>query len=82
MRYIRFRGSTPYCGTAYDEVEEFDDSVTDEELDEISEDKRLQNAESYEYLATGWGDDFETEEEREQYYEDCEGSWEIAEEGE
>lgn len=35
------------------------------------EDLVRDNAEGFEYLATGWGEDFETEEEREDYYADC-----------
>lgn len=33
------------------------------------------NAQSFRHCATGWGSDFESEEEREAYYEDCCGSW-------
>lgn len=80
MRYIKFEGGTRYCGTdfeSYEAYEEIEDSV----LDEIAIDLAQDNAESYEYLETGWDEDFEDEEDRENYYADAYCNWtEITEE--
>lgn len=61
--------STPYCGTdndywVYAPSEEYIDK---DDLQTWA----YENAQSYEYLATGWNDDFECEEDREDYYADC-----------
>lgn len=69
MRYIHFWGSNGYCGTDYHELREFDDNISDEEIAEISADMAYDCAESYSYLATGWDDDFESEE----YFENAVG---------
>ena len=79
MRYIRFEGDTPYCGTSFETYMAFDDDVADDYLDELAEEFVSTNAESYEYLATGWDTDDIPDEELEQTLEDyhlsCEGSW-------
>ena len=81
MFYFRFTADTPYCGTELVDYQKFEERPTDAELDEIAEDLAHNNAESYEYLVTGWNDDsFEEEDEEaealENYYADCEGKWE------
>ena len=86
MFYFKFTASTPYCGTELTTYQKFENRPTDAELDEIAEYIARDNAESFEYLVTGWGDDnFEDEEEEakalELYYEDCFCDWkEIDEE--
>ena len=75
-RYIHFMGETPYCGTDYNDYIEFEDGTPNNVIDEYSDELCQQNAESFEYLATGWDEDWESEEERESYYENCYGSWE------
>lgn len=75
MKYVKFWAETPYCGTDAEDYQEFEDDVTEEELNEILYEMVADNAESFEYLATGWGEDFESEEERNSYYEDCTGGW-------
>lgn len=61
--------TTPYCGTDM-ECWVFADS--EEDIDKADLDMWIQeNAESYEYLATGWEEDFEDEQARDDYYADC-----------
>ena len=81
MFYFRFTADTPYCGTENTYCREFEERPTDAELDEMAEEFGQLNAESYEYLVTGWSDDnFEDKDEEaealENYYADCYGSWE------
>lgn len=79
MKYYKFVCSTPYSGTTYEEVYKFDDNVSIDELDELSEDLNRDNAESYEYLVFGFDYDpaeeelsqEEYEEIIEEYYQDC-----------
>lgn len=86
MFYFRFTADTPYCGTELIDYQKFEERPTDAELDEIAEDMAQSNAESFEYLVTGWNDDNfddkdEEEEALEDYYADCTGTWaEITEE--
>ena len=76
MKYIRFWAETEFCGTDEESFEDFEDNVTEEELDEYAEDRGIQNAESFEYLATGWDEDFENDDERDNYYASCSWGWE------
>ena len=81
MFYFKFTANTPYCGTELIDYQSFEERPTDTELDEIARDIAYNNAESFEYLVTGWGNDnFEDEDEEalalENYYADCCGSWE------
>ena len=81
MFYFRFTADTPYCGTENTDLRKFEERPTDAELDEMAEEFAQLNAESYEYLVTGWDDDnFDDEDEKaetlENYYADCEGKWE------
>ena len=68
---------TPYCGTEEIEYFEVPDDVTEEELNEQCDEMTYNNAESFEYLATGWDEDFENDDERNNYYDDCFGGWEF-----
>lgn len=78
MRYIHFWGSAGLSGTDYNILATFPDDTDDGHIEESSQDYAMDNAETYEYLATGWDGDFESEQEREDYYEDALGScdWE------
>lgn len=76
MRYIKFEVNTPYVGTEDTIYEVFSDDTTDDFLENYLEELIHNNAESYEYLATGWDEDFDDEEERNDYYTNCEGYWE------
>lgn len=60
---------TPYCGTdtTYWVLADHEGDIPEEDLDDwVHED-----AESFEYLATGWDEGFETEEDREEFYAEC-----------
>lgn len=81
MFYFKFTADTPLCGTENTHYRGFEERPTDAELDEMAEEFAQLNAESYEYLVTGWNDDnFEDEDEEaealENYYADCTGKWE------
>lgn len=74
MRYIHFFGDAGYCGTDYHCFDVFPDSTSNEVLDALSADMCYDNADSYEYLYTDWGD-FESEEDRETYYSNTNSFW-------
>lgn len=86
MRYIKFFGSACFCGTDEEVYDLFLDETTDEELDDIAEQKRRELGESYEYLATQGYDeeDYDSEEDFEEaldqaiewYWEDVYVGWE------
>lgn len=78
MFYFKFIADTPYCGTENTDYREFKERPTDAELDEMAEEFRQLNAESYEYLVTDWLEDEDEfdEEAVENYYADCYGGWE------
>ena len=71
--YFKITCNTPYCGT---EMEEYIEAESESEAREIADEMARNNAESYEYLVTGWDDDeYEDKEEEatalEDYYNDC-----------
>ena len=87
MFYFKFTADTPYSGTELVDYQKFEKRPTDAELDEIAENIAQSNAESFEYLVTGWNNDnFDDEDEEaaalENYYADCQGSWEEIDEKE
>jgi len=69
MKYVHFWGSTGYAGTDYEEYVEFEDDALDGDIEGYSEELNYENAETYEYVARGWGEDWESDEDREEYYE-------------
>jgi hypothetical protein len=71
---------TAYCGTEHIEYMAFEERPSEDELDDIAQDIANNNAESFEYLVTGWdNDEFDNDEDRaaalEDYYNDVSGSW-------
>lgn len=76
MRYIRFTGGTGYCGCDIEEYIAYDDIIDDEDLDEIAEEMAYDNGESYEYVVIGWDEEWESEEDRENYFANCWCNWE------
>lgn len=85
MIYVRFFGGNGYCGCDYEEYHAYDnDDVTEAELEQIAVDMAYENAEQYEYVVTGWQEDWESEEDRESYYDDALSycGWEYCSKGE
>jgi hypothetical protein len=88
MRYYKIKTSTIYCGTEETHYIASEEPMSEEELRETTEELTRENAESFEYLVTGWdGENIEdmTEDEVQEmldnYYADCSGEWcEISEE--
>ena len=83
MFYYKITADTPFCGTNCEEYVASKEELTPAELDEMAEEFCRNNAEGYEYLVTGWDDEMledMSEEEQaeiiENYYADCDGSWE------
>ena len=66
MRYFRFVVDTDIVGTKDEIYEEFEDDVSEEELENRGQELATENAESYEYLVFGWGVEPETVEEQEE----------------
>lgn len=82
MAYIKFVGGNGYCGCDWEEYQAFDEFNADE-FDDILNELSLEYAESYAYVVTGWDSTFETDEDREDYYDRAlsEGNWyEVTEE--
>ena len=86
MFYFVFVADTPYAGTRMEDYRAFEERPDNDELDELADELRQLNAESYDYLVTGWNcDAYDDEEEEAQalqdYYADCSGTWrEISQE--
>lgn len=83
MFYYKITADTPFCGTNCEEYVASKEELTPAELDEMAEEFCRNNAEGYEYLVSGWDDEMledMSEEEQaeiiENYYADCDGSWE------
>ena len=87
-RYIKFVVDTEYVGTKNEIYMETE--MNDRELDETLSDMAHENAEDYDYMVLGWGEDIESyaeandmsfeevEEMMEAYYADAQGAsyWE------
>ena len=71
MKYVRFYGGNGYCGCDYEYYESFGDDVSENEIETYATELGYENAEAYEYVVTGWNEDFETEDDRQEYYEDA-----------
>lgn len=71
MKYVRFYGGNGYCGCDYEYYESFSDDVSESEIETYATELGYENAEAYEYVVTGWHEDFETEDDRQEYYEDA-----------
>lgn len=58
-------------GYAGCETNEYLEVENEQEAEFYAEDFLTDYANSYSYVATGWGNDFESEEEEERYFENC-----------
>lgn len=85
MKYFRFCANTPYSGTEQERYLAFPDNVTEEELEEYAEEMAHNNGESFEYLVFGWDADpvgdgemsqEEYDEQIDNFYADCDCSFE------
>ncbi len=57
MFYYKFTATTEYCGTECEEFHKFENKPSEEELRVMAQEIAHDNAESYEYLVTGWDDE-------------------------
>lgn len=69
MKYVRFYGDNGYDGCSYEEYLAFsEDEYDEEELNNMSDEYAQENAETYEYVVTGWNNDWDSEDDKEDYY--------------
>ena len=66
--FVRINYSNDYCRCDESEVLEVENI---EEAEAYAEENIYEYADSYSYVATGWDEGFESEEEEEAYYENC-----------
>lgn len=71
MYYYRFYISTPYSGTDSEEWLMEAVPMTNDELADCLSEFVYAKAESFAHLRTGWSQEFESEDEREQWIDDC-----------
>lgn len=84
MKKIIFHLTTGLCGMDSHKVLEYDDDVTEAQLDQECWDLAVGNAEMYGYYPLEWydsSDDEEDEEDEDQYIE-VSGTWEVYDENE
>lgn len=81
-RYIVATRNNNYCECDSEEYYIFPEGTPDSEIDEYIEEGMYDYAESYEYVARGWGEDWESEEDEEEYYNNCSFYWREATEEE
>lgn len=75
-KYILFEGGNGYAGCEYSEALVFDENeITDEDLNEISNDMMRDNAESFEYIHFGWDEKYSEEDELNYYENYAYGTW-------
>lgn len=77
-RYIIVTRSNNYCGCDSEECYIFPEGTSDIEIDEYIGEGMYDYAEQYDYVARGWGEDWESEEDEEAYYNDCSFDWHEA----
>lgn len=81
-RYIVVTRNNNYCECDSEEYYIFPEGTSDSEIDKYIEEGMYDYAESYEYVARGWGEDWESEEDEEEYYNNCDFYWREATEEE
>lgn len=70
MYYYHFVADTPFIGTDSHYFLEFLTPLSQAGIDDQCEEYKIENAESYSYMVTGWGEEC-TEEEMDDYYGNC-----------
>lgn len=81
MKYARVHFENGYYGCDEVDIWEYDDSVTEEDVEKDCNEHLDEYAENWSYVAFGW-DNEETEEEFEEYLENCYFVFEILDEDE
>lgn len=71
MKYVKFFGNNGYVGTEYEYYEVYDDNTKDAFIDQESIEYAYDNAETYEYLERGWDDQWYSQEDEDNYYENA-----------
>ena len=71
MKYVRFYGNNGYRDCDYEEYLAFDeDEYDEEELNNMSSEYAIENAETYEWVAwNGLSEEWESPEDEEEYYD-------------
>lgn len=89
MKYYKITTSTIYCGTSNEHYIASQEPMSEEELQNTVEELTRENAESFEYLMTGWDDENiegmsedEVQAMLDDYYADCSGEWQEISESE
>ena len=78
MIYVKFIVSTEYCGTENEIFLAYEDGTPESSIEIDFLERVRENAESYEYLVTGWDDENYNEDEEEEKQEDLEWYYESA----
>jgi len=81
-RHIIVTRSNGYCGCDSKEYYVFPEGTSDIEIDEYIAEGMYDYAEQYEYTVRGWDSDWESEEDEEEYYNNCSFDWHEATEKE
>ena len=87
-RYVHFSFDNGYCGCQGEQYIKltFEDDTTEEKIEETIkeyfEEEMYEFLETYAYVARGWGEDWETEEDEEAYYCGDYCGWELVSEEE
>lgn len=74
-RYYKITVDTPYAGTEEIILLVVNGETTESIISEYTEEKRMENAESYDYMVAGWDNEPEADE-LDDYYESCTGEYE------
>lgn len=79
MKYVKFYLSNGYAGCDNEQYEQYDDDVDERVIDYDLTERATENGEQYLWCATGWEEDWESEEDEEFYWQDCleNSSWEY-----
>lgn len=82
-RYIIVTRSDDYCGCDSEEYYIFPEGTLDNKIDDYIVEGMYDYAEQYEYIAIGnWDEDWDSEEDRDEYYNNCSFDWHEATEEE